>query len=175
MTATQKKPTLATLKAWLKKNSERATIKVKSSFDGMTDGIETNRDARWYPLEGEFDPGCNHSGDLGFKGVWVVGQSRDRIQHYTDAEGFEGFEVSNCCGRWFVAIPPVGWAFVPDWLMPHYPVDAAASDVALEHEPEPENIVPFALAATPEPAQDKRRHYTQQAMCFAETDLFTLR
>lgn len=39
----------------------------------------------------------------------------------------------------------------------------------------PSNVVPFALAATPEPVADRRRHYTQQSMCFAETDLFTLR
>jgi hypothetical protein len=39
----------------------------------------------------------------------------------------------------------------------------------------PANVVPFALAAAPEPVADRRRYYTQQAMCFAETDLFTLR
>jgi hypothetical protein len=95
-------------------------------------------------------------------------------------------------------------AELPEWMDE---IDESAP-LETEVEPEPENIVPFALAATPEPAPavvpvwikeaieagdmapgstasnwqstfsrpaEKPRHYTQQAMCFAETDLFTLR
>lgn len=39
MTTTNKKATMATIKSFVKKNRENLLINVKSSFDGMIDGL----------------------------------------------------------------------------------------------------------------------------------------
>lgn len=177
MTSTAaKKPTVSTLKRWLVKNAANIVVLQETRFDPMTDGVTRCENSRWMPHDGPIDLDDRH--ELGVKGLWLVGNSRDRIQEYADAAGFVGYSVSNCCGRSIVAVPPVGWAFVPDWLLPHYPVDPDADTMAdcAEPEPEPENIVPFTMAATPErPAwQDKPRRCVQQSL-FATEGLFQLR
>ena len=41
--------------------------------------------------------------NLGVGGVWLVGQSRDRVQAF-ESDGLRGFYVYNCCGSWTVAV-----------------------------------------------------------------------
>lgn len=99
-TATAKKPTLATLKSFVRKNRDKLLVRQRAWFDGMIDGM------RWTP-DSEFQPASEHSynddSTLGIKGVCLVGGSRNYIQRFED-ERFVGFEVSNCCADFTLAI-----------------------------------------------------------------------
>jgi hypothetical protein len=111
-TATQKKITVATVKSFIKKNRSRLMVEVKSSFDGMQDMVTRceggfreatprtywSQDARGYVAVSE---DCKYS--LGILGVYFVGGSRDSCSRF-ETETLVGFEVSNCCGTWKVAI-----------------------------------------------------------------------
>ncbi len=94
-----KKITLATLKKFVRDNSGQLFINVKSSFDGMTDGLE------W--LNGGFGAAIETTDHidhtLGIKGAWLVGSSRDYFGHYND-NTYSGIEVSNSCGHFIIAI-----------------------------------------------------------------------
>lgn len=104
MTATAtntKKITLATLKAFIRKNRDALLIMVSSSFDGMTDCVEQNMQATFVPAQ-QARPGCEEN-TLGVAGVWCVLGSRDRIRPYAK-DGITGFEVYNCCGSFTVGV-----------------------------------------------------------------------
>ena len=103
-----KKITMATFKKFLK--NEGLYISAKSSFDGMTDCVESLggefKEAKRYRESereavfinnGQFDNRC------GFDGIWAVGQSRDYFRYYNDGI-FEGIEISNSCGCSIAAI-----------------------------------------------------------------------
>lgn len=94
-----KKITLATLKSFVNKNKEQLYLKVESSFSGMTDMVET--------IEQPFSKAEAYDGNLkntlGFRGIWLVGSSRDYIKTFEN-DTFKGFAVSNCCGDFLVAI-----------------------------------------------------------------------
>lgn len=101
-----KKATIATVKSFIRKNSDNAFINVKSSFDGMTDSVE-RLDGGFMPLkktdrQGAFISDHNSNPTLGFNGVWFVGGSRDWVSPYED-DAMQGFEVTNSCGSWIVA------------------------------------------------------------------------
>ena len=93
------KPTLATLKSFIKKNGASLFIQKKSDFDGMVDGVVYNRDAKFVPVELNA-PHVENT--LGVKGVWVVRGSRDHITPFKQGN-FEGFSVDNCCGSFVLA------------------------------------------------------------------------
>lgn len=100
MTA-EKKITKATFKSFIKNNRENLFILVESRFDGMTDGIEMVRSVPT-KIQAEDHAGCIEN-NLGIKGVWLVGQSRDYFKAYEDPM-FKGFHVSNCCGSFKIGI-----------------------------------------------------------------------
>jgi hypothetical protein len=91
------KITKATFKSFVKKNPN-LFIKVKSSFDGMTDCVEQ--------LSGGFVKATNAhypcDNNLGIQGVWLVGNSRDSFRPFNDGK-LSGIEVYNCCGSFIVA------------------------------------------------------------------------
>ena len=89
-----KKITLSTLKAFAKRNENNLFIKEVSSFDGMTDGVEWNRNPKWSKVE--------LLKAYGHEGVWLVGSSRDRFAIYEDAK-YIGIKVYNCCGTGILA------------------------------------------------------------------------
>lgn len=92
------KITKATLKSFVKKNREQLFVNVKSKFDGMTDGCESQN--------GGFQtaqPTNHEAHTLGVKGIWLVGSSGNYFKPYSE-DGFEGICVSNCCGHFIVAI-----------------------------------------------------------------------
>ena len=93
-----KKITKATFKSFIKKNRPNLYVKVKSSFDGMTDCVEQ--------VEGGFVPAQEayyvHENNLGIQGVWLVHGSRDYFREVKE-NGFTGIEVYNCCGTFVVA------------------------------------------------------------------------
>jgi len=94
----KKKITKATLKSFVKKNKENLFIKVKSTFDGMSDGIVCiNEGFKKVSLKEDYQ---EHT--LGIEGAWLVGSSRDYFNFYSD-RSFEGIEVYNCCGSFIIA------------------------------------------------------------------------
>jgi hypothetical protein len=106
MNTITKKITLATLKSFIKNNSGKLFINVKSSFDGMIDGCASYHDG-FVKAERDKTISINsdyHNSTQGIKGVWLVGSSRDYFKPYNDNR-FEGIEVSNSCGHFIVATP----------------------------------------------------------------------
>lgn len=100
-TITTKKITLATVKKFIRENKDKLYINVKSSFDGMTDCVES--------LNGGFVKALETTDHLdhtqGIKGAWFVGQSRDYFTKYDNIGGdMTGIEVSNSCGSFVLAI-----------------------------------------------------------------------
>lgn len=94
-----KKPTVATLKSFVKKNEGKLLIAVLSEFNGMIDGIEQ--------CSGIFKPAIkakeNNGHNLGYVGPWLVGRSRDYIKEY-ESPAVIGYRVYNCCGEWIIGI-----------------------------------------------------------------------
>ena len=101
VTATAKKVTMATVKSFIKKNRAKLLIKISSRFDGMTDGLEWNKDAQFVPVVETGRVDCQYS--LGLSGVWIVGGSRNWVEAI-NVPGYVGYSVSNCCGKWTVAV-----------------------------------------------------------------------
>jgi hypothetical protein len=103
-TTRTKKITVATVKSFIRKAKAAGTLLVRcdSSFDGMTDCVERNRDAAFFAPQDTRD----HGNNLGLQGIYFVGQSRDWCKAFDDGEHV-GFEVSNCCGSWVVATKKV--------------------------------------------------------------------
>ena len=94
-----KKITRATIKSFIKKNEGSLFIKVRSTFNGMTDGVEETKD--------EFDEVVYTDRTvqytMGITGAWFVGSSRDHFEAYEDDQ-FRGYIVYNCCGTFLLAI-----------------------------------------------------------------------
>lgn len=95
-----KKVTLATVKAFIRRNRATLLIKTHSSFDGMVDCVMDTG-------EREFTPASNtdnyHDNNQGIRGVWFVGGSRNWFIAF-DRGGLVGYETSNCCGKFSVAV-----------------------------------------------------------------------
>lgn len=96
-TTTVRKITLATIKSFVKKNEGNLWINVKSSFDGMTDCVESLHRGFKQATKGD-----HYENSLGIQGAWFVGQSRDYFKEYHDPI-FDGFEVYNSCGSFILA------------------------------------------------------------------------
>lgn len=108
------KATLATVKSFVRKHRDDGLmIWSKSRFDGMTDGVEKTDEIGFTPAtartyfdreSGQFVP-CDPTdkNHLGLNGVWLVGDSRDMITPIC-RDGFQGYEIYNCCGSFEIAI-----------------------------------------------------------------------
>lgn len=95
-----KKTTLATIKAFIRKNAGNGLhILPKSSFDGMVDCVMPV-DGDWIPVN-EADFSDKYT--LGCPGAWFVGQSRDYFDNYA-ADGWVGYRVFNSCGSFILAV-----------------------------------------------------------------------
>jgi len=94
------KTTLATVKSFIRKNPDTLLINVKSAFDGMTDCCQPEH-AGFTKAQPETQ---NQRNTLGVCGAWFVGGSRDYFTPY-NVNGLTGFEVSNCCGHFILAVP----------------------------------------------------------------------
>jgi S-adenosylmethionine/arginine decarboxylase-like enzyme len=95
-----KKITLATLKSFAKRNSEKLFVKECSSFDGMTDCVENCNDNSW--KETSIIDKTNYY-KTGINGVYTVGDSRDYFSLYEDSE-YIGIDVYNSCGNSILAV-----------------------------------------------------------------------
>ena len=85
---------MATVKSFINKNSNDLFVKVKSSFDGMTDCVQDIKD--------DFKK-TSKEDTLGHNGVYIVGSSRDYITCFEN-ENYKGFEIYNSCGCGIIAI-----------------------------------------------------------------------
>jgi hypothetical protein len=91
-----KKITLATVKAFAKKNKENLFIKETSRFDGMVDCVMPIDN----PTTKKTTFSKNQKGnDKGINGAWFVGG--DIVRPFED-QIYTGFEVGNCCGTFLV-------------------------------------------------------------------------
>jgi hypothetical protein len=94
----QKKITLATVKAFIRKSND-LYINERSRFDGMVDCVVASENSGFdkaLPTERHL------SNTHGVHGAWFVGQSRDYFTAYNDGV-FQGYEVYNCCGKFILA------------------------------------------------------------------------
>lgn len=108
-----RKITVATVKAFIRRNRHRLLVNTRSTFDGMQDMVVANDRQGWAPAEvatqydektGEFVPVNEDSPrSLGLQGIWFVGDSGDRCQR-VEKDGVHGYEVNNCCGSWQVGV-----------------------------------------------------------------------
>lgn len=97
-------PTIATVKSFIRHNRPHLLIRVRSDFDGMTDCVRQNHGATWRPpMRNEDSASWDNKYTLGVSGVWFVGRSRDYVNAINET-GLTGYEVSNCCGSWAVAV-----------------------------------------------------------------------
>lgn len=94
------KPTMATVKSFVRKNQGRLYIRYHSAFDGMVDAVRYHEGPREFHLT---QPGEHVSNSLGIQGAWFVGSSRDYLTPLAE-NGFSGFHVSNCCGSFDLAV-----------------------------------------------------------------------
>lgn len=97
----KKKITLATLKSFVRKNSNKLYINLRSKFNGMTDGVESVGNSFCTATVNPDDVNISHT--LGIAGAWIVGSSRDSLSQYED-DTFLGIDVYNSCGRFILAI-----------------------------------------------------------------------
>lgn len=111
-TTKTKKLTVATVKAFIRKHRDNGLmIETRSKFDAMQDmvdrcegGLYPARRATFWDHDTRQDVLVpeDSKNSLGIVGVWFVG-GRDYCTRY-ETETMQGFEVSNCCGCWRVAI-----------------------------------------------------------------------
>ena len=96
------KPTMATIKSFIRKNDGKLFINVKSKFDGMIDGVSLDRNSQ-FSVALKPEPDRNHENCKGVQGAWFVGSSRDHLTPF-DNGVFMGYEVYNCCGSFILAV-----------------------------------------------------------------------
>lgn len=88
------KITLAGLKAFIRKNKDNLFVRQTSEFNGMTDSVETCDNSSFVMVNPDkIDFGNKYT--LGINGLWLVGNSRDRIQLCKEKNIVV---IQNCCG-----------------------------------------------------------------------------
>ena len=95
-------PTMATVKSFIKKNQGKLYIKNLSNFDGMVDCVMPCND-KGFRLAQAPEVGRNHENCLNIRGAWFVLGGGDRVYEFSDGQ-FEGYEIYNCCGNFFLAV-----------------------------------------------------------------------
>lgn len=99
-TTTFKKITLATVKKFIRENANNLFVNCTSSFDGMTDCVESRDDGFT-----KVDPqkiNMNQEHDLGIERLWFVRGSRDYFEPYEDVM-YSGIRIFNSCGSSVIA------------------------------------------------------------------------
>ena len=95
-----KKITLATVKSFIRKNSDKLFIKVRGKFDSMTDGMEFYENAGFQQAE-KTNEQIDYT--MGINGAWIVSSSKNFINAYNE-DGFTGYRISNCCAAFILAV-----------------------------------------------------------------------
>ena len=99
------KTTKATIKSFIRKNSENLYINVKSSFDGMTDGCESRNGGF---VKATMD-NSNKNNTLGVRGVRKKGEKfmDEGVCNYCYmlfTHGFQGMKCNNCKKEFFISL-----------------------------------------------------------------------
>lgn len=95
-----KKITLATLKAFVRKNRANLLIDTISDFDGMVDGVRECANRSFIPV---VDAEVNHPNNLGIQGVWCVLRGNDYFSAF-ERDGVRGIHVYNSCGSFDIGV-----------------------------------------------------------------------
>ena len=95
------KITLATVKKFIKDNANCLFVECKSSFDGMTDCVESRNEGFIKVDQSKINLKQEH--DLGIERLWFVRDSRDHFYPFNE-KGFTGIKISNSCGSSVIAI-----------------------------------------------------------------------
>jgi len=93
------KITRTTIKSFIRKNQGNLFIKTKAEFNGMIDGISYAQNAQFVPATATE---WNVDRTLGISGLTVL--SGNNLFQAIKYDGFEGFEIYNCCGTFEIAI-----------------------------------------------------------------------
>lgn len=96
------KVTLATIKAFIRKNRKKLMIKPIRHFDGMYDCVMPVIDGLRH-FEKAKVPIQPHENQMGIDGAWFVFGSRDYCYPFKDGD-MVGYEVSNVCGSFILAV-----------------------------------------------------------------------
>jgi hypothetical protein len=99
-TAQTKKITKATFKSFINKNKTNLLLKVDSSFDGMSDCVQSISGANFTPIK---ETNKNLENTIGIDGVWLVGGSRNYFEHF-ETDDMIGIDYTNSCGSGTIAI-----------------------------------------------------------------------
>lgn len=100
--------TRATIKSYIRKNGANLWISNRTDFDGMVDCVIPCGDPSFRPAVlvtgDERDTNTTHR--LGVSGAWFVGSRGGGGDYFYpfSADGFTGYEVSNACGRFILAV-----------------------------------------------------------------------
>ena len=97
---TKKRITLATAKAFAKRNADKLYAKTDASFDGMTDCVQYNKNSKFEKTE--ISDNDNYY-QTGIQGFYTVGHGDDYFKIYED-DDFYGIECCNCCGNTIIAV-----------------------------------------------------------------------
>jgi hypothetical protein len=96
-----KKPTMATLKSFMRACNNSLHIKHLSSFDGMVDCVMPC-ESGFLNVSGRYDPTKRNTYGIG---AWFVGGAGRNFIYLWNDDKFIGYEVSNCCGSFIIAVP----------------------------------------------------------------------
>jgi len=96
-----KRVTLATIKAFIRKNKSDLYIKFESSFSGQSDMVESLDAPEWVKAANTTH---NLKNSLGVNGAYFIGRGARDYFEAIDADGFVGFSVYNACGSFSIGI-----------------------------------------------------------------------
>lgn len=100
MTTATKKLTIATVKAFIRKNLSKLLIEVRYDFDGMSDCVHSTGSKGFVPASASSNP--HEKYNMGINGVWFT-SGRNGVNRVETATHI-GYEVGNSCGLWTVAV-----------------------------------------------------------------------
>ena len=93
------KITMATVKSFIRKNTDNLYLKKINSYDSMCDGV--NERAAHGFTQVALNPQA-HANKLGIDGAWCT-PGGNLLTEYNDGI-FKGFDVYNCCGHFVIAV-----------------------------------------------------------------------
>jgi len=108
----KKKITIATFKAFIRRNSDKLYIKVNSKFNGMIDMVDnveddySKVDASKINLNTHYtakDGWKNFNNELGIPGCWLVGGGRDYTRLINN-DKYVGINIFNSCGSFNIVV-----------------------------------------------------------------------
>lgn len=97
--------TLATIKAFVRRNTSSLYVQQRSRFDAMEDGVR-NTPNPTFRLVPPTSIDMKNEQTLGIEGAWFVRDSRDCFEPFS-MDGFTGYRVYNCCGSFLLAVPAI--------------------------------------------------------------------